>query len=500
MSSPQAFLLENNVFPTTEPNRVHYRFSYAEAPDSFVGPHYYYHDDHWIKTPIPEGTEPTDEQWWNIFPEAAIDTYVAISDGLRLLLGARCMVNTVPILGEQVDRTVDDSLEYWVQKAIIDESGRPWETAWEEVGEFQSAIMKAMGTPKDHWDDELGNVLTDYLLLIDDYMTGATGRPLPDSAGIDTLVRIMTERFDALDSYGPLNWNTDPALWQDANHVRTELEQFRLRIGPDDLERPGIYEDFYKFMRRCAGAYQSQVWGETKAWGLRSPMNDYIRVGQTYQGFEISMQGRFINSRNQEVAWYKTSGGQVVFLNYLITPDTDTTVVSWRQELGRLEPGDIVFSVLDDTPRPVIIENITDDVATINYGESVQYPLPLLEKLPDETPVGSEPPASYEPFIDLSARDPVTVTGYEDGAVTSFKGTIVGVVGGELENQYAVYLPHAETVDVYWVPRSLLEWVAAPPPPPPKSREREKPGVANYGTPALGAGVLLLFGMVWAID
>ena len=252
--------------------------------------------------------------------------------------------------------------------------------------------MKAMGTSKDHWDDELGNVLTDYLLLIDDYMTGATGRPLPDSAGIDTLVRIMTERFDALDSYGPLNWNTDPALWQDANHVRTELEQFRLRIGPDDLERPGIYEDFYKFMRRCAGAYQSQVWGETKAWGLRSPMNDYIRVGQTYQGFEISMQGRFINSRNQEVAWYKTSGGQVVFLNYLITPDTDTTVVSWRQELGRLEPGDIVFSVLDDTPRPVIIENITDDVATINYGESVQYPLPLLEKLPDETPVGSDPP------------------------------------------------------------------------------------------------------------
>ena len=108
MSSPQAFLLENNVFPTTEPNRVHYRFSYAEAPDSFVGPHYYYHDDHWIKTPIPDGTEPTDEQWWNIFPEAAIDTYVAISDGLRLLLGARCMVNTVPILGEQVDRTVDD--------------------------------------------------------------------------------------------------------------------------------------------------------------------------------------------------------------------------------------------------------------------------------------------------------------------------------------------------------------------------------------------------------
>jgi len=59
MSSPQAFLRENNVFPTTEVNRVHYRFSYAEAPDSFVGPHYFYHDDHWIKTTIPDGTEPS---------------------------------------------------------------------------------------------------------------------------------------------------------------------------------------------------------------------------------------------------------------------------------------------------------------------------------------------------------------------------------------------------------------------------------------------------------
>ena len=29
----------------------------------------------------------------------------------------------------------------------------------------------------------------------------------------------------------------------------------------------------------------------------------------------------------------------------------------------------------------MIIEHISDDVATINYGESVPYPLPLLEKL-----------------------------------------------------------------------------------------------------------------------
>ena len=94
-----SFLLENNVFPTSQKNRVHYRFSYAEAPDSFVGPHYHYLNDHWVKSTIPDGTVPTDEEWWNIFPESALDTYVSLSDGLRLLLGARCMVNTVPILG-----------------------------------------------------------------------------------------------------------------------------------------------------------------------------------------------------------------------------------------------------------------------------------------------------------------------------------------------------------------------------------------------------------------
>ena len=128
----------------------------------------------------------------------------------------------------------------------------------------------------------------------------------------------------------------------------------------------------------------------------------------------------------------------------------------------------------------------------------------LLEKAPEMTPAGTLPPTPYERPFELSVSDKVSVSDFvDDILVLKLEGNLVGIRAGQLEPLYAVSrgkkLPH--DTHVYWMPRSLLKWVPEPIPIlGPATAPTDVQGMSNLNTPGIGLAVVVLFGIVWALD
>ena len=491
-----------SIFPAPSKDEgVAWQFRYAQEPNEFVGPHYVYNVyDKWELTQV-EGTSPATVEWWNYFPELAIDFFTNIHDRFTTLKEENAMIDTSDICGYQVDWRVDN-----VASVLTKLMQRPFDRI-DDIRDVNSLVVMKVLTVADPFYARRF-CLKKLIFELSRYAHDVYGLPMKSESDS---VRQIASQFDAADIRRLARYLEDdpenqhiiftrpPELWVSMDDVKSEFEQIETRIQERHKEAYITFlGELVVQMLEDIGIFRPRDFEFFSPAGTRLPVLD---IGQEWEG-KICLGIGTCLANFTETRFYifqdDISDVNHVYFGYDILGSNPNF---WQGDETLVEPGNVVRPVLQNSGTFIVSwvnllrANLTWQTGDANYNRL------LLKKVDRDIPVEDVPL--------VSSNDPVFKLKNHTVAMTSYSGNEPQAIDGHIllmakfdGYQLAAVRTRADT---FWCPLPLLETIDNEelyhlPSPPPENVVRTPVLSHTISTNMIAAGTVGLFVLLILID